>query len=112
MFEKDAGRAVRVDLFGGRGEVTVRDLLGRRDALPFEAVLGCTLTPGGTVGRHHQETAHEVVIAISGRGVATVGDVRIDLVPGAVAHVKLGDTLALENASDVEPLHYLIVKAR
>ena len=50
MFERDFARWVKTDLFGGKGDVSVSDLLGGRQAKPFEAVLGCELAPGGSVG--------------------------------------------------------------
>lgn len=102
---------VREALFGGSGAVTVRDLLRGRAAPPFGAVLGCTLAPGGSVGRHRQEQLAEVVIGVSGDGEAEVdGEVR-PLGPGDVVHLPLGSVLALRNRSADEPLEYLIVKA-
>ena len=49
----------REALFGGKGAVTVWNLLGRTPAPPFTAVLSCELDPGGSVGRHRQ--VHGVV---------------------------------------------------
>ncbi|NUP10851.1 MAG: cupin domain-containing protein [Polyangiaceae bacterium] len=112
MFEQHAGRWVRSELFGGRGEVAVADLLGRREAKPFQAVLGCELAPGGSVGVHHQTEAHEIVVCVEGRGRATVGGETHDLVSGTMVYVALGSTLALENTDAEAPLRYLIIKAK
>lgn len=112
MFEKDFGSWVRSDLFGGRGDVRVGDLLGKHAAPPFAAVLACELAPGGSVGVHHQQEAHEIVIGVSGTGSASVGSETTALVSGSVVYVQHGATLALENLSPSEPLVYLIVKAK
>jgi quercetin dioxygenase-like cupin family protein len=103
---------VRRDLFGGRGEVRVSDLLGARAAPPFAAVLDCELAPGGTVGAHRQQEHPEIVIGLSGDGEATVDGAPHRLCGGDVVHLPLGSVLALRNRSDAEPLRYLIVKAR
>lgn len=100
------------DLFGGEGEVLVYNLLGRRAIPPFEAVLACELAPGGSVGAHVQQTAHEILIVTDGEGTATVDGEPQSLRPGAVVLLPLGTELTLENGSDSELLRYLIVKAR
>jgi quercetin dioxygenase-like cupin family protein len=102
---------VREALFGGSGAVTVRDLLRGRPAPPFAAVLGCTLAPGGSVGRHRQEQLPEVVIGLSGDGEAEVDGVVRALGAGDVVHLPLGSVLAIRNRSPSAPLEYLIVKA-
>jgi quercetin dioxygenase-like cupin family protein len=102
---------VREALFGGTGEVTVRDLLRGLPAPPFAAVLGCTLAPGGAVGRHRQEQLPEVVIGLSGDGEAEVDGAVRPLGPGDVVHLPLGSVLSIRNRSDTEALEYLIVKA-
>lgn len=113
LFAKDFGNWVRSDLFGGKGDVRVADLLGQNAAPPFEAVLGCELAAGGRVGVHRQEQLDEIVVCVGGKGVVTVGkDPPIDFVPGAMAYVKLGSTLQIENASTEESLRYLIIKAK
>lgn len=112
MYERDFGKWTRRDLFGGAGEVTVQDLIGKQQAGSFEAVLGCELEPGGKVGAHHQETAEELVICLAGTGRVLVGGAPASFQPGAVAFVAKGATMALENLSSSEPLRYLIVKAR
>ena len=104
--------SVRRDLFGGRGEVRVTDLLGTRAAPPFAAVLVCELAPDGVVGAHRQQEHPELVIGLGGDGEATVDGVLHQLGPGDVVHLPLGSVLALRNRSDAEPLRYLIVKAR
>ncbi|MEZ4238910.1 MAG: cupin domain-containing protein [Myxococcota bacterium] len=98
-------------LFGGQGLVTVRDLLRGRPAPPFPAVLGCTLSPGGSVGRHRQEQFPEIVVGLAGDGEAEVDGVAWPLGPGDVVHLPLGSVLSLRNRSAAEPLEYLIVKA-
>lgn len=110
MFDTNAGRWVKTDLFGGTGAVTISDLLGQRAAKPFEAVLACELAPGGSVGKHHQESADEIVLCLEGHGAATVDAARTELVSGALAYVRLGATLSLQNLSESAPLRYLIVK--
>jgi quercetin dioxygenase-like cupin family protein len=102
---------VRVDLFGGRGEVHVSSLL-EGAAEPFTAVLACVLAPGGSVGAHRQEEFPEIVIGVSGDGAATVDGEPHELGPGDVVHLPLGSVLALVNRSPSEPLDYIIVKAR
>jgi len=99
----------RKELFGGTGEVRVWSLM--EGALPpFDCVLGCELDPGGTVGAHTQDRCTEVVIVTEGHGHARVGESSMPLSPGTVVKLPLGETLALRNASDTEPLRYLIVK--
>lgn len=63
------------------------------------------------MGPHVQDRCAEVVIVTEGRGQAFVDDETFDLSPGIVVPLPLGATLALSNASDREPLRYLIVKA-
>lgn len=82
------------------------------DLPPFDCVLGCELDPGGTVGAHVQSECAEIVIVTEGRGHARVGDQSLPLAPGAVVPLPLGETLALRNGSNEEPLRYFIVKAR
>jgi quercetin dioxygenase-like cupin family protein len=106
----DAPRFVRHDLFGGRGAVTVTDLLGATSIAPFVAVLGCELEPGGSVGRHVQEAYPEIVIGLGGQGTATVNETEHRLSAGDVVPLPLGAVLAIDNPGD-EPLRYLIVKA-
>lgn len=103
---------VRRALFGGEGHVAVRDLTGARDLAPFTVVLSCVLAAGATVGRHRQTDAHEIVICLAGHGVFLVDDDVIEARPGAVAHVRRGSVLAIENASPEHTLDYLIVKAQ
>ena len=101
----------RRDLFGGRGEVIVRDLLAGRAAPPFSAVLECELAPGGTVGAHRQQEHPEIVVGLAGDGEATVDGIVLPLCAGDVVHLPLGSVLALRNRSERDPLRYLIVKA-
>lgn len=102
---------LREALFGGKGTVRVWDLLGAGEAAPFTAVLGCSLVPGGSVGRHRQDAYPEIVIGLDGDGEAEVDGRVTRLGPGDVVHLPLGSVLALKNCSDREPLRYLIVKA-
>ena len=102
----------RADLFGGRGEVAVWDLLGGRAAPPFGAILACELAPGGAVGPHRQQALPEVVIGVEGDGEVAVDGAVSPLAPGDVAHLPLGSVLAITNRSATAPLRYLIVKAQ
>ncbi len=107
-----SGLFVHENLFGGQGEVRVEDLLGDAALGAFTAVLRCELAPGGNVGRHVQEHFPELVIGISGEGIARVDDAALPLVAGSVVQLPLGSTLAIDNHSDVEPLRYMIVKTQ
>lgn len=101
---------VRRELFGGRGEVQVWDLLGPA-AGPFTALLSCELSPGGSVGRHVQQEFSELVLGLDGQGQASVDGSPHALGAGDVVHVPLGAVLAIENLGE-QPLRYLIIKAR
>jgi quercetin dioxygenase-like cupin family protein len=109
---RNGSPARREALFGGEGAVLVWDLLGRRDAAPFTAVLACELEPGGSVGRHRQDEYPEIVIGLEGEGEASVDGTAHALEPGALVHLPLGAVLAIANRSSSEPLRYLIIKAR
>ena len=111
MAEPKGPTFVRVDLFGGRGEVRVSSLLtGPAD--PFTAVLSCSLDAGGSVGRHVQEEFPEIIVGLSGDGEAVVDERAHALGSGDVVHLPLGSVLSITNRSSTEPLRYLIVKAR
>lgn len=111
---KKGQASVRMNLFGGHGEVRVWNLLADRPlpTKPFTAVLSCELEPGGTVGRHVQEHFPEIVIGLDGEGEATVDGQPYPLTTGEVVHLPLGAVLELRNRSEASPLRYLIVKAR
>lgn len=100
----------QVDLFGGKGEVLVWDLLKGRPAGQIQSVLACDLVPGGSVGAHRQADTDEVMIVHSGTGTAWVGEASYALTAGSVVHLPMGHFLRLENSSQDEPLHYYIVK--
>jgi quercetin dioxygenase-like cupin family protein len=102
--------SVQLELFGGRGEVRVWNLL-HRAAGPFTAVLSCALSAGGSVGRHVQEHFPELVIGVEGQGEASVDGLATGLSPGDVVYLPLGSILMIENRSTDAPLRYLIVKA-
>ncbi|MCK6587007.1 MAG: cupin domain-containing protein [Polyangiaceae bacterium] len=102
----------RAGLFGGRGAVRVWDLAGEPAVAPFSAVLACELEPSSSVGRHVQQRDPEMVVVLEGTGVAHVDREPRELKPGVCVEVPFGKSLALENGSDVEPLRYLIIKAR
>lgn len=102
--------SVQVDLFGGRGEVRVWNLL-QHAAGPFTAVLSCALSTGGSVGRHVQEHFPELVIGVDGEGEASVDGQSTRLCPGDVVYLPLGSILTIQNRSHDVPLRYLIVKA-
>ncbi len=102
---------VRDSLFGGRGKVLVWDLLGRRAAPPFTAVLSCVLDPGGHVGRHKQSKYDEIVVGLTGYGEARVDGHAQAFGPGAVVYLPLASTLELVNEAPDQELRYLIIKA-
>lgn len=111
MFVQNFARWTKQALFGGKGEVAVADLLGASKAPPFEAVLGCCLDAGGFVGAHHQESADEVVVVVAGAARVTVQGREHELASGGCVYVAKGQTLAIENASPIDPVDYLIIKA-
>lgn len=112
MFEQNLASYTRQALFGGKGDVTVADLLGNAKAPPFEAVLGCRLAAGGHVGAHHQEAADEIVVVVAGAARVTVAGAKHELASGGCVYLAKGATLEIENASATEPVDYLIIKAR
>ena len=101
---------VQHDLFGGKGAVSIWNMLARRSAPPFSAALWCELEPHGSVGPHRQQRDPEIIICIAGEGQARVEDVVHDLSAGALVYLPQGAVLALINSGDV-PLRYIIVKA-
>ena len=102
---------LQADLFGGKGEVQIHDLLSGAAAPPFSAVLWCALEGGGSVGAHRQQHDPEVLIGLGGAGRAFVDDVPYALNEGDLVYLPLGSLLRLENLGD-EPLQYLIIKAK
>ena len=112
MFDRERAHDCRLALFGGSGEVRVWSLLPPTALAPFTAALACELSPGGEVGPHLQEHFPEIVICVSGTGLASVGDQTHELRPGFVVTLPQGETLALKNGSDSDPFRYLIIKAR
>jgi hypothetical protein len=111
MFEGDHPTWVKTDLFGGRGAVSVQDLLGAVAMPPFAAILACELAASGAVGAHHQTGADEIVICLGGAGSISVDGTKRPFIPGVVAYLALGQLLAIENSSDTEKLRYFIIKA-
>ncbi|MCA9653799.1 MAG: hypothetical protein H6712_12725 [Myxococcales bacterium] len=103
---------VRESLFGGHGRVLVWNLLGKRAAPPFTAVLSCVLEEKGRVGPHVQEEFDEIVVGLTGYGEAKVDGKARPFGPGAVVHLPLGSTLELVNEAPDQPLRYLIIKAQ
>lgn len=110
-FDRDMPHDVRHGLFGGKGTVRVWALTAT-PALPFTAVLACELDPAGSVGAHVQDQYPEIVIAISGHGAVNVNDTPQSFEAGQVVELAQGHTLAIHNSSSIEPLRYLIIKAR
>ena len=111
LCDRNLPHDVRQGLFGGQGAVRVWALTAR-PALPFTAVLACELDPDGSVGAHVQEQYPEIVIAVSGCGVVKVNDLPVAFAAGQVVELAQGHTLAIDNTSSIEPLRYLIIKAR
>ena len=102
---------LQADLFGGKGEVQIHDLLSGAAILPFTAVLWCALEAGGSVGAHRQQDHPEIVIGVGGAGRAFVDGVPHPLGEGDLVFLPLGSLLRLENPGDA-PLRYLIIKAK
>lgn len=102
---------VRESLFGGCGRVLVWNLLGRRAAPPFTAVLSCVLEENGRVGRHKQDEYDEIVVGLTGYGEARVDGKPQPFGPGAVVYLPLGSSLELVNEAPDKELRYLIIKA-
>jgi len=102
---------VRESLFGGCGRVLVWNLLGRRVAPPFTAVLSCVLEENGRVGRHVQDEYDEIVVGLTGYGEARVDGKPQPFGPGAVVYLPLGSALELVNEAPDKELRYLIIKA-
>jgi mannose-6-phosphate isomerase-like protein (cupin superfamily) len=102
---------VRESLFGGCGRVLVWNLLGRRAAPPFTAVLSCVLEENGRVGRHVQQEYDELVVGLTGYGEAKVNGKAQPFGPGAVVYLPLGSSLELINDAPDKELRYLIIKA-
>ena len=102
---------VKTDLFGGQGKVQVWDLLSQRDAGPFKASLWCELEAGGRVGSHIQEHYDELILCLSGAGMAKVGDECFALAPGIQVFLKQGDKLEI-SAESAQALIYLIIKVK
>jgi quercetin dioxygenase-like cupin family protein len=102
---------VRESLFGGCGRVLVWNLLGRRVAPPFTAVLSCVLEESGRVGRHVQDEYDEIVVGLTGYGEARVDGKPQPFGPGAVVYLPLGSALELVNEAPDKELRYLIIKA-
>ena len=102
--------SARRDLFGGRGEVKVWNLLNPRALDPFRAALWCELEPSGVVGRHVQQHYPEILICVSGEGVVKIGQTAHDFKPGVCLTLSLGEILQITCGVDA-PLSYLIIKA-
>ena len=86
------------DLFGGQGTVDIWNL--RESASPpFSASLWCSLEANGFVGRHRQQDDPEVVICLSGEGVATIGQADHPLQRGTMVYLPLGQALSIRNLS-------------
>ena len=99
------------DLFGGHGSVDIWNLR-TMNCPPFTASLWCSLEPGGLVGRHRQQDDPELVIVLSGAGVATIGKLEQLITCGVMVYLPYGQVLSIRNTSESEPLVYLIIKAR
>ncbi len=111
MWNRNHPHDVREALFGGSERVRVWDL-APSPAPPFAAVLACELEPGGSVGTHLQEHSPEILVGLEGTGSVHVNGEHVAFGAGRVVELPLGHTLAVPNASNAEPLRYLIVKVR
>lgn len=98
-------------MFGGHGRVLIWNLLGKRAAPPFTAVLSCSLEENGRVGPHRQQEHDEIVIGLTGYGEAKVDGEAHAFGPGAVIHLPFGSSLELVNEAPDKELRYLIIKA-
>jgi mannose-6-phosphate isomerase-like protein (cupin superfamily) len=98
------------DLFSGKGEVKIWNLLRRPDQEPFKAILWCELEGNGSVGTHYQKEYPEIIVCLQGHGSAVIGHETFALAPGICVHLAQGQTLALKNEAN-HPLTYLIIKA-
>ena len=108
----DKSKAFRqVDLFEGKGEVLVWDLLGKEPAGQIKSILACALAPAGSVGAHRQADTDEVMVVLSGTGSAQIDEDVYLLEAGSVVHLPLGQFLQLKNASETEEMKYLIIKS-
>lgn len=103
--------SVRENMFGGRGQVLVWNLLKDQSAPPFTAVLSCVLEEAGHVGRHVQQQYDEIVVGLTGYGEARVNGEPRPFGPGAVVYLPLAASLELINEAPDQPLRYLIIKA-
>ena len=101
----------QTDLFGGTGTVDIWNL-ARGNMLPFTTALWCTLEPKGSVGRHRQQEDAEVVLCISGDGLAKVGQTIHRMQTGTLVFLPFGEILSLQNSSSTESLSYVILKAQ
>ena len=89
----------RQDLFGGQGTVTIWNVF-QEQAPPFSAVLWCELEVGGRVGAHRQQEDPEIILTLSGEGVAEVNREPHPMSVGAVVSLPFGAVLAIENRGD------------
>ena len=99
------------DLFGGQGSVDIWNLRSM-NCPPFSAALWCSLEPNGYVGRHRQQEDPEIVICLSGEGVATIGKTPHQLNRGVMVYLSFGQILSIRNTSEDHSLEYLIIKAK
>ena len=104
------GPWTRRELFDGSGAVQLWDLLGRAQAAPFSAALWCELEAGGRVGQHRQQAHPELIICLTGSGLAIVNEQQHTLQPGACVFLPFGSLLSL-SAAEEGPMSYLIIKA-
>ena len=98
------------ELFDGKGEVKIWNLLRQPDQEPFKAVLWCELEGNGSVGTHYQKEYPEMIVCLQGSGSAVIGHEIFALAPGICVYLAQGQTLALKNEANL-PLTYLIIKA-
>eukprot|EP01050_Picozoa_sp_SAG11_P004141 SAG11_NODE_257_length_11556_cov_8.547176_8_plen_349_part_00 len=99
-------------LLGGHGTVRFREVWGARDfSTNFTHLHHFSLPPHTSVGCFCREAVEEVWFVLSGRGVARVGELELELAPRDFVFVAAGRAQGMRNQSESEPLELLSVGA-
>lgn len=86
---------------GGNGEVFFQDVLTTEELRGHGRLYSMmTLPPGSSIGVHQHVDDTEPYFILKGRGIYTDNDARIEVGPGDVCMVELGDYHGLENPFD------------